>query len=87
MKLSRRAALILTAAAVVAGISTSHPDARQSGPEFYTGKNVDIVGPYGTAPYSPTGSNPFMLGDPDRSSRTNRRATSTPTIRWWCSAA
>jgi hypothetical protein len=65
-KVSGRAAVVLAAVAIVAGITESQPDARQAGPEFYTGKNVDIIGPYGTAPYSPTGSNPFMLGDPDK---------------------
>ena len=36
------------------------------GPEFNVGKNVDVVGPHGTAPYDPAGSNPFFLGDPDK---------------------
>jgi hypothetical protein len=47
-------------------IGTSRTSAQAPVPEFNTGKNVDIVGPHGTAPYHPAGSNPFFLGDPDK---------------------
>ena len=51
---------------VVLAIGTSSTNAQGPGPEFNTGKNVDIVGPHGTSPYDPAGSNPFFLGDPDK---------------------
>ena len=47
-------------------LGTSHPSAQGPTPDFQTGKNVDIVGPHGTVPYHPAGSNPFLLGDPDK---------------------
>ena len=47
-------------------LGTSHPSAQGPTPDFQTGKNVDIVGPHGTVPYDPAGSNPFLLGDPDK---------------------
>ena len=50
---------------VVLAIGTSSTNA-QGGAEFNVGKNVDIVGPHGTSPYDPGGSNPFFLGDPDK---------------------
>ena len=50
---------------VVLAIGTSSTNA-QGGAEFNVGKNVDIVGPHGTSPYDPAGSNPFFIGDPDK---------------------
>ena len=47
-------------------LGTSHPSAQAPSPAFQAGKNVDIVGPHGTVPYHPAGSNPFLLGDPDK---------------------
>ena len=47
-------------------LGTSHPSAQGPTPDFQAGKNVDIVGPHGTVPYDPAGSNPFLLGDPDK---------------------
>ena len=47
-------------------LGTSHPSAQAPAPDFQAGKNVDIVGPHGTVPYHPAGSNPFFLGDPDK---------------------
>ena len=67
-----------TAAGIVSGLilvgalgvglrlGTSHPSAQGSSSDFQVGKNVDIVGPHGTVPYHPAGSNPFFLGDPDK---------------------
>ena len=58
----------VTAAALglVLVMAASRPSAQGPVPEFQAGKNVDIVGPHGSAPYGPAGSNPFFLGDPDK---------------------
>ena len=66
--LTHSAALSVLIAALAAAlrIGSASPAAQAPAPEFYPGKNVDIVGPYGTAPYHPAGSNPFLLGDPDK---------------------
>jgi HYR domain len=51
---------------LVFGVGISHPSAQATSPSFQAGKNVDIVGPDGTVPYHPGGTNPFLLGDPDK---------------------
>jgi HYR domain len=72
-RLGARTAASLISSLILAGtlgvalnLGTSHPSAQAPTPEFQTGKNVDIVGPHGTVPYHPAGSNPFLLGDPDK---------------------
>jgi hypothetical protein len=68
----RMTARVATLLAIVGGVAfglqtaMSHLSAQGGTPEFQTGKNVDIVGPSGSAPYDPAGSNPFFLGDPDK---------------------
>ena len=64
-----RLALALTVGGALAALTISTAPrliAQGATPEFQSGKNVDIVGPSGSAPYSPSGSNPFLLGDPDK---------------------
>jgi hypothetical protein len=58
--------IIVGTLGLVLRLGTSHPSAQATTPDFQAGKNVDIVGPHGTAPYDPRGSNPFLLGDPDK---------------------